>query len=223
MNTNPFKLNCVSIAVVSVLNERSGIVGGANAYTFGKMGEPIAFNISRSGNTIQSVTSVKTNNSYKAVRVRFAEGKNAREVLDFNLHLSPQEIWREARKDWAQIRTESPALLPLVEGGAGTDWTITYPRGMEFVTPGDSNLERTREGYFEVMERGIASDSVRSVLAPLVTPFEISECIAFTARNESDPPPLVYVPEEPKQYGTSSKRQKWSKRSKKQSLKLRRR
>src|SRR5438045_1769632 len=31
--------------------------------------------------------------SAKAVRVRFLEGKNSREVLDFNLFLSPFDVW----------------------------------------------------------------------------------------------------------------------------------
>src|SRR3954471_24523493 len=34
--------------------------------------------------------------SAKAVRVRFLEGKNSREVLDFNLFLSPFDVWTGA-------------------------------------------------------------------------------------------------------------------------------
>ena len=56
--------------------------------------------------------------SAKAVRVRFLEGKNSREVLDFNLFLSPFDVW-------------TGAVLPeLATGGArlGTaDLSCTLP------------------------------------------------------------------------------------------------
>lgn len=34
-----------------------------------------------------------SNSSVKTMRVRFREGRNAREVLDFNLYLSPNDVW----------------------------------------------------------------------------------------------------------------------------------
>src|SRR5262245_24439066 len=49
-------------------------------------GEPYA--------TLLSV--VNTTPSAKAVRVRFLEGRNGREVLDFNLFLSPFDVWTAA-------------------------------------------------------------------------------------------------------------------------------
>jgi len=36
---------------------------------------------------------VNTTNKVKAVKVRFLEGKNSQEVLDFNLYLSPHDEW----------------------------------------------------------------------------------------------------------------------------------
>src|SRR4029453_1999796 len=45
-------------------------------------------------NTLLSV--VNANASAKAVRVRFLEGRNSREVLDFNLFLSPFDVWTAA-------------------------------------------------------------------------------------------------------------------------------
>ena len=36
---------------------------------------------------------VNSTASAKAVKVRFLEGKNSREVLDFNLFLSPKDVW----------------------------------------------------------------------------------------------------------------------------------
>src|SRR5437868_14216437 len=46
------------------------------------------------GNTYNSLLSVvNSTSSAKAVKVRFLEGKNSREVLDFNLYLSPRDVW----------------------------------------------------------------------------------------------------------------------------------
>src|SRR5437763_5258723 len=40
----------------------------------------------------------------KAVKVRFLEGRNSREVLDFNLYLSPKDVW-------------TTAIIPTSDGG----------------------------------------------------------------------------------------------------------
>src|ERR1022692_3448634 len=45
-------------------------------------------------NSLLSV--VNSTNSGKVVKVRFLEGKNSREVLDFNLWLSPHDVWTAA-------------------------------------------------------------------------------------------------------------------------------
>ena len=45
-------------------------------------------------NSLLSVTNSTA--SAKAVKVRFLEGKNSREVLDFNLYLSAKDVWTAA-------------------------------------------------------------------------------------------------------------------------------
>ena len=50
-----------------------------------------------SGNAyVTALTVVNTTASAKAVKVRFLEGKNSREVLDFNLFLSQYDVWTAA-------------------------------------------------------------------------------------------------------------------------------
>ena len=47
-----------------------------------------------SGNAyVTALSVVNTTASAKAVKVRFLEGKNSREVLDFNLFLSQYDVW----------------------------------------------------------------------------------------------------------------------------------
>ena len=107
------------------------------------------------GNAFNSLLSVvNTTASVKAVKVRFLEGKNSREVLDFNLYLSPKDVW-------------TTGVVPM-GAGAGiitTDKSCTLPAipaaGKEFVnfafTGGDEDgagtgLDRTTEGYVEIIE-----------------------------------------------------------------------
>jgi hypothetical protein len=108
------------------------------------------------GNAYNSLLSVvNSTSSVKAVKVRFLEGKNSREVLDFNLFLSPYDVW-------------TTAILPSASGGARiitTDRSCTLPiipaGGVDFVNfaytgsaddKGGTSLDRTKEGYVEIIE-----------------------------------------------------------------------
>src|SRR5690242_20698472 len=54
-------------------------------------------NADGAGNAYNSLLSVvNTTSSAKAVKVRFLEGRNSREVLDFNLYLSKKDVWTAA-------------------------------------------------------------------------------------------------------------------------------
>jgi len=59
-------------------------------------------------NTLISV--VNTTASAKAVKVRFLEGKNSQEVLDFNLFLSHHDVWTATVIATAATPTKTSAL-----------------------------------------------------------------------------------------------------------------
>jgi hypothetical protein len=103
-------------------------------------------------NTLISV--VNTTNSAKAVKVRFLEGKNSQEVLDFNLFLSKNDVWTGAlvaTADGAGVSsTDTSCILP---------GQLPPPPGAQafvnFQYAGDGagdTLDRTREGYVEIIE-----------------------------------------------------------------------
>lgn len=113
-------------------------------------------------NQFQTLLSVvNTTASAKAVKVRFLEGKNSKEVLDFNLFLSKNDVWTAA-----VTQTAGGAKIILGPGVPGTpDKSCTVPtidpvNGVDFrniLYQGDGNdgsLDRTREGYFEIIEMG---------------------------------------------------------------------
>jgi len=114
------------------------------------------------GNNFNSLLSVvNTTASVKAVKVRFLEGKNSAEVLDFNLYLSPKDVW-------------TTGVVPM-GGGAGivtSDVSCTIPAipaaGKAFVNfafssdGGGASLDRTTEGYVEIIEMAAYADDSKT-------------------------------------------------------------
>jgi hypothetical protein len=145
-----------------------GVTGAADAVNINGngLGEALIYpyytvNSDASGNAYNSLLSVvNTTNSAKAVKVRFLEGKNSKEVLDFNLFLSKHDVW-------------TAAVVPNTAGGGSVisfDKSCTIPDNSNFAPPGKafvnfvyadggtdpdkggSGLDRTKEGYIEIIE-----------------------------------------------------------------------
>ncbi len=105
-------------------------------------------------NSLLSV--VNSTVSAKIVKVRFLEGKNSREVLDFNLYLSAKDVWTVAIipvGDGAGIfTTDTSCTTPKVASSAATANAF-----VNFAYSGDpagGSLDRTTEGYVEIIEMG---------------------------------------------------------------------
>ena len=102
---------------------------------------------------------VNSTQSAKAVKVRFLEGKNSREVLDFNLYLSKKDV-RVA----AIVPTATGAAVYTPDNSCTTPTVgATLATATEFVVfaytgsaadGADPSLDRTREGYVEIIEMG---------------------------------------------------------------------
>jgi len=122
---------------------------------------------------------VNTTNNAKAVKVRFLEGKNSQEVLDFNLFLSPFDVWTgavlPARQEVADLLPGYTAPGPLGGGMLVTaDNSCTNPKIPLVTAPGGSTyrgvafrnfaysqdttvaanqaMDRSLEGYVEMIE-----------------------------------------------------------------------
>src|SRR5437667_3246599 len=97
MNTFNKKSLYVAMAGLSAL----GVTGAAQAVTLNAdgLGQVLIYPYytvreQSAGATFNSLLSVVNSTaSAKAVKVRFLEGKFSREVLDFNLYLSPKDVW----------------------------------------------------------------------------------------------------------------------------------
>jgi hypothetical protein len=158
MNTFNKKSLCVALAAAGTLGA-AGVAQAVNVSADG-LGQVLIYpyytvrndNNGNAYNTLMSV--VNTTSSTKAVRVRFREGRNSVEVLDFNVFLSPFDVW-------------TSSITPTSAGGAQittSDRSCTIPsfysNGVAQQVPfrtitfesGDNSAARTSEGYFEIFE-----------------------------------------------------------------------
>jgi len=161
---NIFKKNSLYLAVA-----------GASALAAGTA-EAVALNPDGLGNvllypyyTVRSTSSgaaynsllsvVNSTASAKAVKVRFLEGKNSREVLDFNLYLSAKDVWVAAvtpTADGAGISTPDTSCTDGVVSPDDANPTqfVNYAYTGAYDDPANDDLDRTREGYVEIIEMG---------------------------------------------------------------------
>ncbi|MBS0591434.1 MAG: hypothetical protein JSR65_12465 [Proteobacteria bacterium] len=121
-----------------------------------------------SGN-ITLMTVVNTTNQGKAIKVRYLEAYNSREVLDFNLYMSPRDVWTSAIVPvGAGAGVFSPdnscTVPPLPTSAATAQPFLTYAfdgTGGDASTgiplpadAGPQTVSRTLEGYVELIEMG---------------------------------------------------------------------
>ncbi|MEQ1742751.1 MAG: hypothetical protein ABL869_09690 [Candidatus Nitrotoga sp.] len=105
----------------------------------------------------------------KALKILFSEGKNGRRVLDFHIYLSPYDIWTAAvvnTADGAKLVTADKSCTAPALPAGGKDFVNFAYSG--FVIEGinrsfgdgeTTSLDRTREGYFEIIEMGTITNT----------------------------------------------------------------
>ncbi|MDO3385252.1 hypothetical protein QWI17_05295 [Gilvimarinus sp. SDUM040013] len=122
------------------------------------------YSIEGGQNTYISV--VNTTEYYKAVKVRFIEAENSQEVLDFNLYLSPEDVWTGAvvpEGDGAKIITrDNSCTVPHISRPTADNPTAVDGeafRDLQYADDGGSTgLARTNEGYVELIEMAVVAE-----------------------------------------------------------------
>lgn len=102
-------------AVLAGLAGVAGIAASAQAVNLNPdgLGQVLIYPYYTTRNGNQTLLSVvNTTADAKAVKVRFMEGKNTREVLDFNLYLSPYDVWTAALLDGSAVDTNCDIIQP---------------------------------------------------------------------------------------------------------------
>ena len=151
------KKGLMSVAVAAAITG----AGSANAVFVNQEGSGQAliypyFTVEGGNDTYINV--VNTTDQYKAVKVRFLEGMNSKEVLDFNLYMSPRDHWSVVVYDdgeGASIRTGDTTCT--VPNSLGEGAEIEF-RATEFSGDSVNGRSRTREGYVEIIEMGVLTD-----------------------------------------------------------------
>ena len=119
--------------------------------------QPYTVQAAAPGTFASLLTVVNSTASAKAVKVRFLEGKNSREVLDFNLYLSPRDVWAagivRSSGDGAGVFTNDKSCTTPAVSTDATNPTlfVNYQYASD---AGGAGLDRTREGYVEIIEMG---------------------------------------------------------------------
>ena len=121
------KKNSLTTALLAGLAGAAGLVTTANAVNLNPdgLGQVLIypFYTVDGGNNTQ-ISVVAASLKKKDVKVRFLEARNSKEVLDFNLYLSPFDVWTGA--------TISPPIVSGSPAGPGAlisnDNTCTVPR-----------------------------------------------------------------------------------------------
>lgn len=108
------------------------------------------------------ISVVNTTNQTKAVKVRFLEGRNSREVLDFNLYLSPFDVWTGSVTDvgvadgpGVLATSDTSCTAPSITRIGGTVAFRPFEYTGENEDDGPQDIARTREGYVEMIEMGV--------------------------------------------------------------------
>ena len=155
-----FKKTKLAAAMTAGMIGALGIVSSAQAVHVSEdgTGQVLIFpyyNVNN--NFVTNFAITNTTNLYKAVKIRFRESKASNDVLDFNVYMSPNDVWT------ASIR-KNPA-----NGKANiitTDNSCTFPsndqlkgNGQDFVDGYTAvDTADVTEGYIEVIEMGVIAD-----------------------------------------------------------------
>jgi hypothetical protein len=170
------KKNVLSAAVLAAIG-----VGSAQAVTMSQdgTGEVLYYpfyTVNGNNETLMSV--VNTTDQIKAVKVRFREAKNSREVLDFALFLSPYDVWTAKVQSngfgGAELITNDQSCTH-PQNVSGTDFrTFAYDGSIVAfpVDGGGTSVSRLTEGYAEIIEMGWVEAGIGTPLDGAVhTPF----------------------------------------------------
>ncbi len=151
------KLAAVSAAILG-----SVAMQNASAVSFdvaGTSGQVLIFPYYNVNNGYQTSFNIRnTKDEFKAVKLRFRESGNSNDVLDFNVYMSPYDVFTVTltRSNGGDNPDETDTVLLTTQ-----DTTCTFPaipeEGVKFITdiyPATGPRD-AREGYLEVLEMGV--------------------------------------------------------------------
>lgn len=119
------------------------------------------------GGWITTMNLINTANKTLAIKVRFHEAKNSRDVLDFTVIMSPYDTWTA----WVEDSATGPTLRT-VDNSCTSPTNIDGARASDFAytgandDTGGNGANRMREGYIEVLVMGVATEEAQGAIPP---------------------------------------------------------
>jgi hypothetical protein len=152
------KRNSLTTALLAGLAGAAGLASTAEAVNLNPdgLGQVLVYPYYTVNNNLSTLISVvNTTNKVKGVKVRFLEGKDSQEVLDFNLYLSPFDVWTGAVFTLSNtggatlITADKSCTVPPIPAAGVPFRNTQYAQ----ITPdnGGTSLSRTREGHLEMI------------------------------------------------------------------------
>ena len=183
-----FKTRIISTAVAAAVGTFAGTAQAVNLGNDG-MGQVLIYpyyTVQQKGTTaFDTYVSIVNSDSVngKAVKVRFLEGKNSVEVLDFNLYMSPNDVWtgtitRDASGNGVLQTTDNSCTVPEILTTAGASSTTPgVLRQQPFTNVAYASdavkaatMGRAREGYVEIIQMADITPTGVTTPAGLGTP-----------------------------------------------------
>ena len=118
----------LTTAVVAGLVGAAGLVNVSNAVNLNPdgVGQVLLYPYYTVNDGLATLVSVvNTTNETKAVKVRFLESRNSQEVFDFNLYLSPFDVWTGAIVERDEADNAGGAIPVSQLGETGPAWIFT--------------------------------------------------------------------------------------------------
>lgn len=142
------------IAAAMLMATATAGVNAANINTDGTGQVALLPYYNVNNNIVTNINITNTTDLYKVVKVRFRESRISADVLDFNIYMSPYDVWN------GTIRASGAVANIITE-----DETCTFPSkaliqaGVDFRNIYDATTdEDLTEGYVEIIEMGVIAD-----------------------------------------------------------------
>ena len=185
------KKNSLTTAVVAGIAGVAGLASVSNAVNLNPdgLGQVLIYpyyTVNGGNGTLLSV--VNTTDEVKAVKVRFLEALNSREVLDFNLYLSPFDVWSAgvipdgASGPARLVTSDTSCTAPVIPAG-GEPFRNNFYVGSQ-QDDGPDDLSRTRNGHIEMIEMGIVLNDGDVTGSAFPTPDDPANLSGVDAINE---------------------------------------
>ncbi|HEX6834286.1 MAG TPA: hypothetical protein VF132_12190, partial [Rudaea sp.] len=128
------------------------------------------------GGNVTLLSVVNTTDDGKAIKVRFLEGYDGRDVFDFNLYLSPRDVWvgqvlADANGNATIFTNDNSCTVPALpasQAGAVAFTTSHFDgASAQGSDAGPIDASRTREGHIELVEMGTVTNATFGTLTAI--------------------------------------------------------